>query len=296
MFKFLTFTIIIFASNFLLSQSSNVFAQYKNSNTVENKKGGTGIEWEYGSTNLNYKNNVYTGKLIDEFILSFRLFPSEYDTHDETQSVNILKYRSFIFPINFVSARISPDSKNDGFGCKVFGLSSGFDYRNGYCYGVGSLSSIDLYHARGILLAVIGTENKDSLKELGSKTVKEFIDKFSGWTLNDNYEIGIKYTISERNSIFINYEAKLIYPNVMFWHWLIGRTIEESTLFLIDMYVDEIFKQTPSLIPVINFLLKGSLSYALYDLRSQKMNLPFESEPGFLMNHFKFGFSYTVGN
>ncbi len=69
--------------------------------------------------------------------------------------------------------------------------------------------------------------------------------------------------------------------------------LEGGAEFLLDEFIDEIGKSSPYSVPVVNFFLKNGLSYAIYELRKDRMNWPFDSAPPLRNDSFKFGLTFV---
>ena len=69
--------------------------------------------------------------------------------------------------------------------------------------------------------------------------------------------------------------------------------LDDGAQFLLDQFIDEIGESSPYAVPVVNFFLKNGLSYAVYELRKDKMNWPFDSAPPLCIDSFKFGLTFV---
>lgn len=79
----------------------------------------------------------------------------------------------------------------------------------------------------------------------------------------------------------------------MFWKWAGSAIIEAAANGVLDVFIKEIFKSSPSAGPIVFFILKSALGYGLYELRQEKMNWPFPSAPPIAMDNIKFGVTLT---
>ncbi|MBM2814426.1 MAG: hypothetical protein HW421_1188 [Ignavibacteria bacterium] len=258
---------------------------------IENKK--ISAEIDYGTSSLLFLNDRYSGALPSDYSVNLKIFPVNWEKYNKTQSNELLSFYSFYFPLSFSKSSInnrindSADKKVD-----IYGFSFGFAFRDGYSYKTGDKSRLDLYNSTGIILSGQGDYENDSLLKSISPKFQNFMDNMYGWSVNDIFESGMRYRFSPRFALNLNYESKILYPKILFWNWLLERTIETGFHFGLDFYIKEIFKQTPELIPVVNFVFNSAISYGFQELRTRNMNWTKETEPAFQMYHFTFGFTF----
>jgi hypothetical protein len=89
------------------------------------------------------------------------------------------------------------------------------------------------------------------------------------------------------------YERSIVFERHLFWKWAGSGIIEVAAQGLLDAFIKEIFKSSPSAGPIVYFVLKSALGYGLYELRQEKMNWPFSSAPPIAFNNIKFGVTFT---
>ncbi|HEX3072137.1 MAG TPA: hypothetical protein VHP30_00865 [Ignavibacteriales bacterium] len=106
-------------------------------------------------------------------------------------------------------------------------------------------------------------------------------------------EGGISIQPSSLVSVNIGYEKAIVMPGVLFWKFLGSAGIEVAGIGLLDEFIEEIEESSPMAAPIANFILKSGFSYAMYQLRKDKMNWPFTSETPLTYDTFKFGVTFT---
>ena len=106
-------------------------------------------------------------------------------------------------------------------------------------------------------------------------------------------EGGIRFETGKIVSLEAGYERSIIFPRHLFGKWVISAILEDVAQSFVDRFVDEIFDSSPQVAPVVNFVLKNALSYGIYELRQDKMNWPFNTEPGIGYDQFKFGVTFV---
>ena len=90
-----------------------------------------------------------------------------------------------------------------------------------------------------------------------------------------------------------SYERSIVFRRHLFWKWLGSALIETAGQVAVDKFVDEIMDSTPCAGPIVSFVLKNALAYGAYELRMQKMNWPFKSEPPLSYDQFKVGINFV---
>ncbi len=104
---------------------------------------------------------------------------------------------------------------------------------------------------------------------------------------------GIKLGVGSFISVNASYDASVVYPRHLFWKNIGSLAIEAIGGGFVDYFIDEVMDTTPEAGPILNILLKGSLSYAFYSLRRDDMNWPFGGISPITFEHFKIGMTFT---
>lgn len=90
-----------------------------------------------------------------------------------------------------------------------------------------------------------------------------------------------------------NYKNGIIFPRHMFWKHLGSLVIEEAVRSLLDEYLEKVFSMRPATGPVINFILRSSLSYLFYELKKERMNWPFKTVSPLTYDSYTIGLRFT---
>ncbi len=93
--------------------------------------------------------------------------------------------------------------------------------------------------------------------------------------------------------INFNYRYGIIFPRHMFWKHLGSFVIEEAAQSLLNEYLEKIFSMRPAAGPIINFVLRSSLSYLFYELKKERMNWPFKTVPPLTYDTYSIGLRFT---
>ncbi len=187
-------------------------------------------------------------------------------------------------------------STNIGNGAETGELESsvwriGLVSENGYGYTLSSTSStpsIILMHSRGVAWSDVDIDQPLNPPQDGFRPSRfEDAVRFGSMT-----EAGVMVQLSNVLSVNASFERSIVYERHLFWKWIGSVVIEGGAHSLIDRFVDAVFDSTPSAGPVVNFLLKNGLSYALYELRRSDMNWPFDTAAPLHHDTFKVGVSF----
>lgn len=90
-----------------------------------------------------------------------------------------------------------------------------------------------------------------------------------------------------------NYNYGIVFPRHLFWKHLGSLVLEEATRSILSNYLDNVFKMRPAAGPVINFILRSSLSYLFYELKKDKMNWPFNTVSPLAYDSYRIGLKLT---
>lgn len=143
-------------------------------------------------------------------------------------------------------------------------------------------SRLSLYDAPGVGDAA-GTETDRVLLNDFDNTIR----------FGTSAEAGLRVQLIPNLSVFGAYERSAIFRRHLFWKQTGSYLIEQIGYWLSEEFVDEVMETSPYVTPVLSFLLKGGISYAMYELREEKMAWPFNSEPPLMYDTFKFGVSFA---
>ncbi|MBS4027622.1 MAG: hypothetical protein KGZ58_03200 [Ignavibacteriales bacterium] len=106
-------------------------------------------------------------------------------------------------------------------------------------------------------------------------------------------ETGIRLQLYPMLTLRTAYQREIVFPRYLFWKHLGSYGVEAMGMEIIYGFVREIMKSSPAAGPLMNVILKGGYSYALYQLRAEKMNWPFTSSAPLVYDSFKFGMTFT---
>lgn len=161
----------------------------------------------------------------------------------------------------------------------------GFGWSGGYGYKMGENASITPYYTSSLTWTNLDFAD-DSLSP-NDERIKELYDET--FRFGSSSEAGVRIQPANLISIDAAYERSIVFERHLFWKWAGSAVIEIAANGLLDVFIKEVFKSSPSAGPIVFFVLKSALGYGLYELRQDKMNWPFQSAPPIAMDNFKFG-------
>lgn len=165
----------------------------------------------------------------------------------------------------------------------------GFGWSGGYGYKIGESASITPYYTSSLTWTNMDFAD-DSLSP-NDERIKELYE--GSFRFGSSSEAGIRIQPTDIISIDAGYERSIVFERHLFWKWAGSGIIEIAANGLLDVFIKEVFKSSPSAGPIVFFVLKSALGYGLYELRQEKMNWPFPSAPPIALDNIKFGVTLT---
>ena len=205
---------------------------------------------------------------------------------------NITKYMNRFIYGGFVANNldIRPQDNSD---LKTWRF--GFGNSSGYGYQVWDKSSIILYSSSSMAWTRFdnGVSYIDPVEGPPNDFVAKTQDFNQTFRFGTGMQAGIIIPIQGIVNIHAQFDRTLVFPRHLVWKNIGSAFIEVVLQSTADRFVRTIFKSSsPALAPIVNFVLKNGIAFAMYELRREKMNWPFESAPPMLFDSFKAGFSF----
>jgi len=198
----------------------------------------------------------------------------------------IFKYDYVYFSATNISTDLGQESNSDEIETDLWRLDLGWE--NGYGYALGK-SSITLYNSSGSGWSELKIKD-DELSPSDSSLLSRWDDSFR---FGIKREGGARIQLIPILSLDAGYERAVVFSRFVFWEAVLSMALDDGAQFLLDQFIDEIGESSPYAVPVVNFFLKNGLSYAVYELRKDKMNWPFDSAPPLCIDSFKFGLTFV---
>lgn len=178
---------------------------------------------------------------------------------------------------------ITPDISPQSINAFRIGVAS----RNGYGYKFGSGNEgVSFLHGSSALSWTVLNADDDSLAIATNQPLARF---GSGLRFGEAWMPAIEFRVADPVSIQLQYTWAQVYPRHMFWYWLGSGTIEAVADGLTVWFVKEIGLTSPTVTPIMYFLLRNGVSAAFKALRANRMNWPFNTEAPLNMHTFSIG-------
>jgi len=211
-----------------------------------------------------------------------KIKPKVTENGDKVQKID----KKSIFLGNF-SSKWKVQS-NDNIDAKMwrFGIELNDD---GYGYKIGRNNFIFFTYGTSLIWSKFDVEKLSTFPQPDSTLLGVFSSQFR---FGNSYHSGISLVFLNSLSFDFRFERAIVFPGHKFWYWLGSSLIEGASQALLGEFIDEIIKSSPQAAPLVNVILKGALSYGIYELRKDKMNWPFKTEPPLFNDNFKIGLSF----
>ncbi|MCU7492169.1 MAG: hypothetical protein ACM3UR_02315 [Bacteroidota bacterium] len=249
------------------------------------------IELTYGNSNVGIKS---FGKLSQRDFANvgsaeLRLSYSRLEDYDDY----IVRYRNrFFFVSNNSTDLVSKKGTASDISSDLWRF--GFGTQDGYGYKIGS-SAIVPYTSNSFVWSRVDWDLPEG-GTLPGMTAEDQnrLDLFNNaFRFGSMTEGGVKLQIVPLFTLNAGYERSVIFPRYLVWKQLGSLAVEAAALGLADMFAGEVMDSSPAAGPIINFLLKSGVSYAVYQLRREKMNWPFNSAEPLTYDTWKIGMTFT---
>ena len=240
------------------------------------------ISLSYGFSKMKLKDlgRSFADPGLAEIKLGFSSKEPEFDPE------NIFKYDYIYFSVTNMSTDLRGESNSNEIETDLWRLGLGKE--DGYGYGLGK-SSITLYNASGFGWSELKLKDEE-IHPSDSVLLCLWDDSFR---FGIRREGGAKIQFMPLLSFDAGYERAIVFSRFVFWEALMSMALEDGVHLLLDKFIEEIGESSPYALPVVNFFLKNGLSYAVYELRKDKMNWPFDSAPPLCNDSFKFGVTFV---
>ena len=246
------------------------------------KKGKPAISFDYGLSKMNLKG--INSSFAKPNMLEFKIGHIRETPLDDSEE--ILKYRFTNVFLSYISTELSNKTNADGLRSNLWRF--GASWSKGYGYDFGN-SSIVFFNSGSFMWS------KLDLKDFPfNQEGKHKLDRFNkSFRFGTSTEDGIKIKLIPLISVQAGYERAIIFERHLFWKWLGSEVIYFAGQGALDAFIHEIKDTSPIALPVVNFILKGALSYGMYQLRQEKMNWPFNTASPLAYDQFKFGVTFV---
>ena len=120
------------------------------------------------------------------------------------------------------------------------------------------------------------------------------LEPFNGHTrVGTAFEGGIAFGINRSITLDVGFEEMAVYPHWIFWPALGSGAVHGIALSIADGVSRQVARTAPRAAPIVSFLLRNGISYAIYHQRRSEVNWPFGGGPGLIYEGFKVSFTFT---
>jgi hypothetical protein len=198
----------------------------------------------------------------------------------------ITSYESSELCLAGFSTEVGGDAEEDEIDARILRVS--LSSTDGYGYDFGRVGIVP-YYTGALCLSKMELED-----EPASEAAKARMDRFGdSFRFGTKFEGGVRMMVGKHVELGAGYERSLIFPRWLFWKWAGSEILESAVLGFVDEFVDEIRGRTPAAAPIVSFVLKNGVSYAVYELRKEDMNYPFSTEDPILSDSFTFSLAFV---
>ncbi len=200
-------------------------------------------------------------------------------------SLKTLYYSSEFISLSDISSGLDPSKNKIGIPIDLWQIGVG--YRNGYVLGLGAIQAI-LYHSNSINWSRSDFPNY-KFNETSPLNIYDETFRFG-----TNWETGFTAKIAYPLFLNIAFENSLVYPDFKFAQYAGSATIELLAQRILDFSAFLLIDEDQTLVPILNFLAKNTVSFLFYEQRKKNSFYPFNSSPAMNIYSLKFGFSFIL--
>jgi len=165
----------------------------------------------------------------------------------------------------------------------------GFGYREGYGYDLKNAAIVP-YFASSASWTELTTDRPPTL----GQTDIDILNRYEGtFRFGQSAESGIRFNIGPTFSLVGAYEVNVVYPRLVFWEWLGSYSIAAIANGVVMWFGEDILAASPTIGPIMIFVIRGAVAWGIYQLWREEMNWPFNSETPLTHETAKFGLNFT---
>ncbi len=288
--KFLLFFILILSSlSFLYAQDSTKdynwrkhfkWNRYNLCFWRNEFNGNPTISIDYGFSDLN--QNGLNGKFTKPNLFEARLGYTRQKLSEHSN--DLISYNFHYLLVSDISTKLNANSTS-GNSYRTDLWRAGFGWASGYGYKVNESFNIIPYYDYAVDWSQLNMNSSPS--NMNDKSITDLYN--NSIRFGTSTEAGIKINVTPNIQIGAGYERSIIFPRHIFWKWVGSIIVEAAGQGAVNNFVEHIMNVSPLSVPVVNFMLKNAVSYALYELRKDKMNWPFDSASPLTYDQFRAG-------
>lgn len=244
------------------------------------------VSLSYGISNI-YRKDI-ASKFANPGLIELKL---GYTTEKEKSFLShIIRYNfNYLYLDNFDnSLSFNSSSGTDKIRTNMWRFGVGFSSGYGYRLGTSGAAIIP-YFTTGLDWS--RAHFKDApLNQSDYEILNMYHNKFKFGT---SAESGIRINFSKFIALDASYQRSIVFQKHLFWKWAGSAMIELVGQGLLEEFLGSIADSSPNIAPIVSIILKSGLAYGLYELRLDKMNWPFNSEPPLSFDQVKVGLTFN---
>lgn len=243
-------------------------------------KGNPTISIDYGFSDLN--QNGLNGNFTKPNLLEARLGYTKLKLSEHSN--DLINYNFHYLLVSDISTKLSGNSTG-GNSYNTDLWRAGFGWASGYGYKINDSFNIIPYYDYAVDWSQLNMNS--TLTDMNDKRITDLYN--NSIRFGTSTEAGIKINLTPNIQIGAGYERSIIFPRHIFWKWAGSVVIEAAGQGAVNNFVEHIMDVSPLSVPIVNFVLKNAVSYAMYELRKDKMNWPFDSAAPLTYDQFRAG-------
>ena len=309
MFKYILFLLLSVA--ILKSQDSTVTREYNIKVTTNYSKEETKIdsskykEWDFEFWSMDSYSDLDRPTIELEYGMNEAFFNKDAYGSDFNPNNRLMGKIGFAnYGETIAGSGLLKYSFNSIFGSQSLGdideigkdstlnsriLSFGLHSAKGYGYTINENFQIILTHGTGLSWNSLEFSNPSGIVDSNQASTLNIIG--DGIRFGETFESGIKIRLIENIGITATYSENLIMPRFLFWHWSLGKIIEGATQGVASYFVDRVKTTSPTLVPILYFIVKNGISYGFHRIRENNMNWPSSTASPLFQRNFNVGIS-----
>jgi hypothetical protein len=204
-----------------------------------------------------------------------------------SRSRDVLRYKSSYFTVGAISTELAEEA--DPGETETTHWRGGLGERKGYGYRIGDNAFIAPYHGTTGLIAHLDVE--DPPADPGDAHALETFD--GSTNVATAFEGGFALGLSRSMTLDVGYEQMVAYPNWVVFPAVGAGVVHGIALHMADRIARHVARDSPRAAPIVSFILRNAISFAIYNQRRREVNWPFGGDPGVLTEGAKVSFTYS---
>ena len=181
----------------------------------------------------------------------------------------VLRYTDKAFSLGGISTRLGSEGGPGETETSLWRFAMG--RRKGYGYRTGDVTFVAPYHGTS---AFVGDVDAYDGPFTPADTIA-FHPFEAGLRVGTAFEGGFAFALGPSITLDAGYEATAVYPHWVFWEALGSGAVHGLALHVADGVSRQVAVRAPRAAPVVSFLLRNTISYAIFHQRRSEVNWPF---------------------